>query len=218
MVPHRWSLADHVALKLLQVLDPLIVTAIVEPRASALLHAAAPVGTLREGEHAEKRGEKRGGLFASIFGAADAGGHKECLADLCVRLQLLLLSEGAASDEARQGCLDVPRQMHELLFCAAIWCQKPTQTEEARQTDEFAVYEAPSRAVQLQQLAACVGRVMNAWPSAPPSAENGDACAGARPTAPSHERCTSNEACMPHTHANQWQTTMMATVVLMRER
>lgn len=101
--------------------------------------------------------------------------HKECIADLCIRLQLILLHEGAASTDICSSLgLDASRQMRELLSCAAIWCQKPTQTKEARQTDEAVKDEAPPRSVQLHHLAATVARLMQASRSGREGEEGGD--------------------------------------------
>ena len=139
----RW--ADlPLAIRVLQLVDPLIVRAMVEPLASHALHLpvvilAPPLGG------GSSAGGGAGGMFSAVKSlgiglAGGAGGEQhggrrdaeasDTLCDVVTRLLLLVLAEGRAQPDALDG-FDAARQLQEMLLCAACWCRKPTADDEA---------------------------------------------------------------------------------------
>ena len=110
------------AVKLLHMVDPLVVRAMVEPHSSSLLHVPAaavakggPWSLAKEGSAHQSSGYLA--VMRGVFSSTEQGAEqKDSLADLAVRLQLSLLQEGltdASALEASDGStgLDVSRQV-----------------------------------------------------------------------------------------------------------
>ena len=177
---------------ILQLVDPLIVQGIVDPLASYAMHTSAAALMAHAAACTSSTASSSvfsavrsfGDRLTSAGGTSGDAGHVKCedpadtLCDIIVRLQLMVLMECSGTDIVRPGAgFDPARQLQELLLCAACWCKKPLNVEDASSA-VLAAYE-PSRATIQQQLGHAMARLVQAWPVARAAREASDATAAA---------------------------------------
>ena len=184
----------RLAVRLLQLVDPLIVQAIVDPLASYTLHMSASSLLARSatggaplssvpGSSVLSAVRSLGDRLMEVGGLASEATSRptadscDTLCDIVLRLQLLVLMECDPDQIAEDfGGFDPSRQLQELLLCAAGWCQKPASVDESATASVLAASEPP-RALLQQQLGHAMARLMQAWPVAAMAREH--ACGGA---------------------------------------